>query len=135
MITALVCLVLSFFCRCTTTKYVPMVQYKEKVTFKTDSFLQTDSVWLHDSVYVLQRGDTVLTDRWHYRDRYKYICKNSTDTLFIRDSIPYKVVVEKPPSGMQKLYVYVGKASVYIFAILGLIIAFLARKNQKKFDK
>lgn len=132
VITAFACLVLSFFCRCTTTKYVPVVQYKEKVVLKTDSFLKTDSVWLHDSVFVLQKGDTVLTDRWHYRDRYRYIYRNSTDTLFVRDSIPYEVVVEKPPSGMQKLYVYVGKAALYIFAILGLIIALLARKIRKK---
>lgn len=135
MITAFACLVLSFFCRCTTTKYVPMVQYKEKTVLKTDSFLKTDSVWLHDSVFVRQKGDTVLTDRWHYRDRYKYIYKNSTDTLFVRDSIPYEVVVEKPPSGMQKLYVHIGKASVYIFAILGLIIALLARKIRKSLKK
>lgn len=135
MVTALACLVLSLFCRCATTKYVPMIEYKEKVVSKTDTLLQTDSVWLHDSVYVLQRGDTVLTDRWHYRDRYKYIYKNSTDTLFVRDSIPYKVVIEKPPSGMQKLYVCIGKSSVYIIAILGLIIAFLARKIRKSLTK
>lgn len=135
VITAFACLVLSFFCRCTTTRYVPMVQYKEKLVSKTDSFLRMDSVWLHDSVFVLQKGDTVLTDRWHYRDRYRYIYKNRTDTLLVHDSIPYKVVIEKPPSGMQKLYVYVGKAAVYIFAILGLIIAILARKIRKSYTK
>lgn len=52
MITAFSCLALSLFCRCTTTKYVPMVEYKEKVVSKTDTLLQTDSVWIHDSIMV-----------------------------------------------------------------------------------
>lgn len=108
-----------------------MVEYKEKVVSKTDTLLQTDSVWIHDSIMVELRGDTVIKDRWHYMDRYKYIYKNSKDTLLVRDSIPYKVEVTKPPSGMQKLYIYVGKAAAPILVVLGLIIAFLVRKTRK----
>lgn len=131
VITAFACLALSLFCRCATTKYVPMVEYKEKVVSKTDTLLQTDSVWIHDSIMVELRGDTVIKDRWHYRNRYKYIYKNGKDTLLVRDSIPYKVEVTKPPSGMQKLYIYVGKAAAPILVVLGLIIAFLVRKTRK----
>lgn len=132
VITAFTCLVISFFCRCTTTKYVPMVQYKEKIVSKTDSFLQTDSVWLHDSIFVSQKGDTVLTDRWHYRDRYKYIYKNNTDTLVVHDSIPYKVEVEKPPSKLQTIYVDLGKIAIALLVILILIaiIAWLIKRKK-----
>lgn len=132
VITAFACLVISFFCRCTTTKYVPMVQYKERIVSKTDSFLQTDSVWLHDSIFVSQKGDTVMTDRWHYRDRYKYIYKNSTDTLVVHDSIPYKVEVQKPPSKLQTIYIDLGKIAIALLVILILIaiIAWLIKRKK-----
>lgn len=132
VITAFACLVISFFCRCTTTKYVPMVQYKEKIVSKTDSFLQTDSVWFHDSIFVLQKGDTVLTDRWHYKDRYKYIYKNSTDTLVIHDSIPYKVEVSKPPSIGQRITQALGEGYIALIIVLalGCVIAYLLTRNK-----
>ena len=45
-------LILSIFCRCTTTKYVPITEYKDRVVLKTDSLLKTDSVYVHDRVSV-----------------------------------------------------------------------------------
>ena len=128
VITAFACLVISFFCRCTTTKYVPMVQYKEKIVSKTDSFLQTDSVLVHDSVFVFQRGDTTFLDRWHYKDRYKYIYKNKTDTIMVMDSIPYKVYVEKDLTEAQKAYIRLGKILVWL-AIAALLAWLIKRKK------
>lgn len=122
MITAFACLAISMFCRCTTTKYVPMVQYKERIVNKTDSFLKTDSVWLHDSVFVSQRGDTIFTDRWHYKEKYKYINKTHIDTLTVRDSIPYKVEISKPLSRMQTIFMSVGKLFVTIIVLLTVMI-------------
>ena len=37
-------LILSMFCRCTTTKYVPVTEYKDMFVVKTDSLLKTDSI-------------------------------------------------------------------------------------------
>lgn len=54
--------------------------------------LVRDSVYLHDSVYVAQRGDTVYHDRW--RTRYKEIIRHDTTYIERRDSISYPVVVE-----------------------------------------
>ena len=54
---------LSMFCRCTTTKVVPITEYSDRYISKTDTFMLTDSVWLHDSVSVLVKGDTIYTDR------------------------------------------------------------------------
>lgn len=130
-ITAFVCLMFFLFCRCTTTKYVPMVQYKEKVVCKTDSFIQADSIWLHDSIFIFQNGDTILTDRWHYRDRYKYIYKTLADTVVVHDSIPYKIEVEKPPSFAKGV---LGSISMIVACILVIMAIFyvmtlVARKS------
>lgn len=52
-------MILSMFCRCTTTKVVPITEYRDRYINKTDTFMLTDSVWLHDSVSVFVRGDTI----------------------------------------------------------------------------
>ena len=132
MIAGFTMLVMSLFCRCATTKYVPMVQYKERIVNKTDSFLKTDSVWIYDSVFVSQRGDTIFTDRWHYKEKYKYISKTHIDTMMVHDSIPYKVEMSKPLSGMQTIYMSIGKVMMIIIALLAvaLLIA-LALKRYK----
>lgn len=128
MITAFACLVLSMFCRCTTTKYVPMVQYKEKIVNQTDTFVNVDSVWLYDSVFVFKNGDTIFKDRWHYRDRYKYLYKNHTDTIIVVDSIPYKVYVTKKDAGDSTT----GKLIVLLIVLIAFIAALFVYKYWKK---
>ena len=128
MITAFACLVLSMFCRCTTTKYVPMVQYKEKIVNNTDTFLNVDSVWLYDSVFVFKNGDTIFKDRWHYRDRYKYLYKNHTDTIIAVDSIPYKVYVTKKDTGDSTT----GKLIVLLIVLIAFIAALFVYMYWKK---
>ena len=116
-------LILSMFCRCTTTKYVPVTEYRDRVVVKTDSFLKTDSVSVHDSVSVYIRGDTVFKDKYHLQYKDRYIVRNKSDTLIVRDSIPYKVGVEKPLSKTDRAFLNIGKiASVCLF--IG-ILAFL----------
>ena len=52
----------------------------------------TDSVYVYrrDSVYVREKGDTVLVDKWHilYRDR------NRTDTCYVSRLVETPVVTE-----------------------------------------
>ena len=120
---AVAMLILSIFCRCTTTKYVPVTEYKDRVVVKTDSLLKTDSVYVHDSVSVYIRGDTVFKDKYHIQYRDRYIVRNKSDTFIVRDSIPYKVGVEKTLSKTDKAFLNIGKiASVCLF--IG-IIAFI----------
>ena len=54
---------------CTTTKYVPVVEYHTDTLIQ--KMTQRDSIYLHDSTIVREKGDTVLIERWHtrYRDR------------------------------------------------------------------
>lgn len=47
---------------------------------RNDSYAR-DSIWIHDSIRVLLRGDTVYTDRWHTRYVYKALNVLQTDTV------------------------------------------------------
>ena len=121
IIIAVAMLVLSMFCRCTTTKYVPITEYKDRVVVNTDSFLKTDSVYVHDSVSVYIKGDTVFKDKYHLRYKDRYIVKSKSDTLIVRDSVRYKVEVEKQLSKADKAFLNIGK-----IASAGLFIGLLA---------
>ena len=114
-------LILSMFCRCTTTKYVPITEYRDRVVVKTDSLLKTDSVYVHDSVSVYIRGDTVFKDKYHLQYKDRYIVRNKSDTLIVRDSIPYKVEVNKQLSKTDRAFLNIGKiASVCLF--IGVLV-------------
>ena len=128
-IVAVTMLILSMFCRCTTTKYVPVTEYKDRVVLKTDSLLKTDSVYVHDSVSVYIRGDTVFKDKYHLQYKDRYIVRNKSDTLIVRDSIPYKVEVNKQLSNTDRAFLKIGKiASVCIFICIIAFIGWIYRK-------
>ena len=82
------------FGSCTTTQYVPVIENH------TDTLIQTkvlrDSVWLHDSIHVMERGDTVLIEKWHTR----YVTKETHDTTYVSKTdsvpVPYPVEVQVP---------------------------------------
>ena len=104
---------------CTTTKYVPVVEHRTDTLLKYSSI--RDSIYVHDSIHVREKGDTVLIDRWHtrWRDRWQH------DTLYVSktDSVPHpypvEVVkeVEKPLTWWQQTRQAVGG-----IVIFGLII-------------
>ena len=122
-IVAVTMLILSMFCRCTTTKYVPVTEYKDRVVVKTDSLLKTDSVYVNDSVSVYIRGDTVFKEKYHLQYKDRYIVRNKSDTLIVIDSIPYKVEVNKQLPKTDRAFLNIGKiASVCL--LIG-ILAFL----------
>ena len=110
-------------CSCTTTKYVPVVEYHTDTLIQ--KMTQRDSIYLHDSTIVREKGDTVLIERWHtrYRDREVH------DTVYQShiDSVPapYPVTeyVERKMSGIDKLLISTGILSiisVLIFAVYKL---------------
>ena len=79
---------------CTTTKVVTVEKVKTDTTYITKQ--QRDSIWLHDSIHVTERGDTIRIEKWHT----KYIEREVHDTLYraLTDSIPvpYEVIKEVP---------------------------------------
>lgn len=126
MAVAVILFVMSMFCKCTTVRYVPVTEYRDRYVNKTDTLMKTDSVWVHDSISVLIRGDTVFKDKYSIRYRDRFVYRNKSDTVIVRDSIPYKVVEQTKLSKTDKVFLKIGKVSsvclfVGILAILGWI--------------
>lgn len=123
-IAVLLCALLS---GCTTTKYVPVVEHRTDTVRITQH--QRDSIYVHDSTYVSDKGDTVLIERWHtrWRDRWQH------DTLYIskRDSIPVPYPVTKevpaPLSWWQQARIYLADA-VLVAVVLLLVFVVIRRK-------
>ena len=117
---------------CRSVKYVPVTEYRDRYVSKTDSFLKVDSVYLHDSVSVFVRGDTIFTTKTRYKDRLKYIYNTKTDTVAVHDSIPYpvKVEVEKKQSVIDKLLTELGKIAGMLLVVFAVLIVYnLVRKH------
>ena len=110
---------------CTTTRVVTVEKVKTDTTYITKQ--QRDSIWLHDSIHVTERGDTIRIERWHT----KYIEREVHDTLYRAktDSIPvpYEVIKEVPRKStwFERIMFCTG-----IIAILCLIL-FVAKKLER----
>ena len=114
-------LLCALFSGCTTTKYVLVPEYH------TDTLRQVtvrhDSVMVHDSIHVSEKGDTVLIEKWHtqYRDRWR------TDTVYQSktDSIPYPVEVVKEVSAKltwwQQTRLHLANIVLWLLALLAVI--------------
>ena len=110
---------------CTTTKVVTVEKVKTDTTYITKH--QRDSIWLHDSIHVTERGDTIRIERWHT----KYVEREVHDTLYRAktDSIPvpYEVIKEVP---RKKSWFERTMFSVGIVALMALAL-FLAMKIKR----
>ena len=75
-------------CSCK-TKYIETVHYQPVEVHDTlyNTSYVRDSVTLHDSIYIHQKNDTVLVEKWH--TQYKW--KTSWDTMYISKEVPYVV--------------------------------------------
>ena len=108
------------FSGCTTTKYVPVEHHTTDTVYQ--SKLQRDSIWLHDSIHVSEKGDTIRIEKWHT----KYVEREVHDTLYqsVRDSIPipYEVVKEVPAklTMPQVALIVIG-----MLTVIGLILYFV----------
>ena len=98
---------------CTTTKYVPVIEHT------TDTLIQRvverDSIHVHDSIRVSEKGDTVKIERWHtqYRDRWHhdsvYVAKHDT----IPQPYPVKEYVERKRTTFEWLLIIAGIAAIF----------------------
>lgn len=110
---------------CSTIRYVPVETVRSDTLIRNEARL--DSIYVRDSIYVYQKGDTVTkyVEKW----RYKY--KIKTDTLYIakRDTVTVTVteVREKPMKWYNQGFIWVGRLCC-IALILWAIFLYLRRK-------
>ena len=83
----------------TTTKVVEI----PVETIKTEYIEQIkyDSIYHKDSIYIMQKGDTIYNNKIQYLYKYKYL----RDTINITDTIP-KIVTVKDTQYVNQLYAW-----------------------------
>mgnify|MGYP001099075167 CR=1 FL=1 len=117
VVIVLFCLLTS--CR-TQARYVPAETVRIDSVFFNST--RIDSVLIHDSVSVIQRGDTVA----EYRYRYIYKYKDRVDTLYINRTdtirVPYPVEIEKKLTVWQRTKIEVGGWAIAVIIVTILII-------------
>ena len=110
-------MLLAWLTSCTTTKVVEVEKVMTDTTYITK--WQRDSVWLHDSIHVTEKGDTVRIERWHT----KYVEREKHDTTYVatHDTIPqpYEVVKEVPAdlSWWQRVRLWLGNAVLLVVIV------------------
>ena len=92
-------LFLTIIISCTTTKIVEV----PIETIKTEYIEQVkyDSIYSKDSIYIMQKGDTIYNNKVQYLYKYKYL----RDTINITDTIP-KIVTVKDTQYVNQLYTW-----------------------------
>ena len=111
----------------TKEKVVTVEKVRTDTTYITKH--QRDSVWLHDSIHVTEKGDTIRIERWHT----KYVEKATHDTLYqaTHDTIPqpYPVekLVERELSWWQQTRIHLANIMLWLLGIGGAL--FILKKK------
>lgn len=110
--------VLSLIAGCKSHERVVVVETVRADTLRLSRNIR-DSVWLHDSIYIRDKGDTMWIERWHTRWRDRTV----HDTTYVSKTdsvpVPYPVEVKVPRelSWWQRLRMHAGGASLSLLAI------------------
>ena len=106
---------------CTTTKIVEV----PVETIKTEYIEQVK----YDSIYIMQKGDTIYNNKVQYLYKYKYL----RDTINITDTIP-KIITVKDTQyinqlyAWQKLFIVIGIGFI-LYQIIKLVIYIKSKFN------
>ena len=123
-----ICALLTLCTSCTTTKYVELPVVHNDTVWQNHTL--HDSIWVHDSTYVYERGDTFLMEKWHT----KYVLKEVHDTTIVatHDTIarPYPIIEyeEKPLNWWQQTLQYLGYIALAAI-VLGIVLLILKIKK------
>lgn len=116
-------------CSCRSVKYVPVETVRSDTLYVNR--LQRDSVYVADSVYVRERGDTVLMTRIRYVDRWHV----HTDTLraVSNDTIRVPYPVERELTRWQRFKLDVGGIAIGVAtaALLAIVVWLVLRFRRR----
>lgn len=98
---------------------VPIPQIKTEIKYIDK--VKYDSIYLKDSVYIIQKGDTIYNNKVAYRYKYKYlkdtIIVNKTDTIIKLQKVT-EIKVKNQLNVVQKILMYIGLLSLLMFIII-----------------
>lgn len=102
---------------CTTTKTIEV----PVETIKTEYIEQVkyDSIYSKDSIYIMQKGDTIYNNKVQYLYKYKYL----RDTINITDTIP-KIITVKDIQYINQLYTW---QKILIIIGIGFILYWIVK--------
>lgn len=125
VVAMIITLVICALSGCKSVKYIKVPDIRTDTLYINKT--QRDSIWLHDSVNVVEKqiGDTVfmLRDRWHT----KYVESIKHDTLYQSrvDSVgvpyPIEVYIDKPLNKWRQMRLLFGDIFIIIIGVLGII--------------
>ena len=123
---------LLLFSSCRSIQYIPVETVKTEYVTKTDTFLQKDSLVLHDSVYIHSKGDTVWYEKWHTKYKDRIVTKVVVDSFIKTDSIQVPYPVEKKLTKWQQFKVdWGGRAMVFCLMIFIMSIVMVIDLRQR----
>lgn len=133
VLAAVVVMVVLTLCGCKSVEYVAVTQEHTDTLWQSHSL--RDSIYVHDSTYVFERGDTVMVEKWHT----KYKLKEVHDTTYVatHDTIPapypVEVVKEVPAdiSWWQQTRMHIGGVVLWLIGIVAVV--WLIKKYGKRF--
>lgn len=98
---------------------VPIPQIKTEIKYIDK--VKYDSIYLKDSVYIVQKGDTIYNNKVAYRYKYKYlkdtITVNKNDTITKLQKVT-EIKVQNQLNVVQKVLMYIGLFSILLFLII-----------------
>lgn len=110
---------------CRSIKYVPVETVKTE--YKTRDSIRFDSIYEHDSIFLLVKGDTVYKEKYRYK--YRYLTINKTDTVMMTDSVQIPYPVEKQLTRWQQMKIELGGWAVGVIAILSIVLIIKLFRN------
>jgi len=122
--TVIFCAIALLFGSCGTIKYVPI----ETIKTEYRHTIARDSIFLRDSIFVKEKGDTLIVEKY----RYLYRDRILRDSVIVRDTIrvPYPIEVakevKKPLSGWQNFQIWCGRSAL---VVAFLCIVYFVRKR------
>lgn len=114
---------------CTTTRYVEVVEHRTD-TLRVVQAVR-DSVMVHDSVIVMERGDTVFVERWrervHASKTHDTVYRAMRDTVVMKVPVQVAVEKEKAMTKWQKARMTAG--DVLLVAVASGVVVWLVRRR------
>lgn len=116
-------------CSCS-TQHIP-VEFVHRDSIFIERLMK-DSIFVKDSVFIRQKGDTVFKDKLKFV--YKYVLYRDTAYIVRTDSIPVPVPVEKKRTWWEQTKIDIATITtqLVVLAICYLLIRWIFRKFIKK---
>lgn len=125
--------ILLAFTGCKTKEYIKVPSVRTEYVCRTDTFAKLDSIYIKDSVYVFQKGDTIFHNKVVYRDRYHNIYKLKTDTIIKRDSVAVPYPIERQLTKNEQRLMSLGRCYIaFLFILVACAIGFILWHRNKK---